>query len=150
MKRLAIFFAAALLLFVYSCKDEDPVDYPITGTWKPIQMVQNTVDNNNTTTNTETYIYGDCEQSGRWVFNEDKSGRLIEKKLFGTSTCIEMQNVTFNYTYEKNTGKLILDYINKSEKGAITAVTETTMNLKVEEVNAAGYISKTYSLVRVN
>lgn len=143
-----IFFAAALLMIVSSCKDDDPVEFPITGVWKPIQMVRNTVANNNTSTTTETFPYSDCEQAGRWIFDENNSGKRMEKALFGTN-CVETINKTFNYSYDKKTGKLNLDYVNTSEKGTITNVQESTMNLKIEQTNQTGYVSETYSLVRI-
>lgn len=144
-----ILFAAAFLLFLGGCKDDDPVEYPITGTWQPTQMVKNTVANNDTTTTTETFIYTDCEKEGRWTFNEDKSGKAVQKEMFGGTTCVQTKNATFNYTYDKLSGKIIIDYINFSEQGAITDITEKTMNLKIEEFNASGYISRTYTLQKI-
>ncbi len=149
MKNLIILFAAAFLVILTGCKDDDPVEYPIVGVWQPTQMVKNTVANNDTSTTTETFIYSQCEMDGRWIFNEDMTGSVLLKEMFGGTTCVQTKNATFKYTYDKLSGKLIIDYINLSEQGAITDVTESTMNLKIEEFNASGYVSKTYSLVKI-
>ncbi len=149
MKNLIILFAAAFMIILTGCKDDDPIEHSIVGVWQPTQMVKNTVANNDTTTTTETYIYSQCEMDGGWIFNEDLSGSVLQKEMLGGTTCVQTNNATFKYTYDKLSGKLIIDYINLSEQGAITDVTESTMNLKIEEFNASGYVSKTYSLVKV-
>ncbi len=147
MKKLLFLFAGLFLLFT-SCKDDDtPQEYKITGTWKPIKMVQTTVVDNGQPS-TETFIYESCQLESRWVFNDDLSGHSLQRKVVNT-TCVTQQDAGFTYVYDKNTGDILIKYITFEDNGKISDVAENTMNLRIEMINQNVYQSKTYSLVRV-
>ena len=79
MKKLLLLLAGMFIL-VTSCKDDAGPEYKITGTWKPIKMVQTTVIDNGQPTS-ETFIYETCRLESRWKFNEDLSGHVLEKDI---------------------------------------------------------------------
>lgn len=150
MKKIIFLFAGLFLLFVIQgCKD-DPIEYPqITGTWKPVKMVE-TIINNNVKTS-ETYTYTTCQQESRWKFNEDNSGHVLLKKDLGTP-CVVSLDSNMSYTYDQKTGDITINYLTGQDKGKVSDITDTTMNLKVESIDLDLdiYESQTYTMVRVN
>ena len=146
MNKLYLLFAAAFLI-LSSCKEDDPPQrLSIEGTWKVLKMVQTTViDGGQPDTN--TYVYEDCEQQSRYIFNADFSGKTI---VYGflNATCILKSDDPMTYQYNDKTGEIYIKYVAEKDEGMVSDLTETTMNLKVEIIKPNIYESKTYTLVK--
>lgn len=147
MKKLLFLFAGLLLLFT-ACKEDSDPEYKLDGTWKPVKMVQTVVVDNGQPV-TDTYIYNTCQLESRWKFNADLSGHVLRKDEVNT-TCVIQQDQDFTYVYNKKTGDIEIQYITFQDKGKVTDLTESSMNLKIETTNQNVYTSKTYTMVKVN
>src|SRR5690606_36461763 len=91
------------------------------------------------------------QQLSRWTFNEDKTGSVLEQDDTFTACHIAFQS-NINYQYNPKTGEIVINYLTGQDTGKISDVTDTTMNLKIEEIdlNADTYESQVYTMVRVN
>lgn len=150
MKKILLFCAALFAFsFLLSCDDDEVVKSNIVGVWKPVKMVETTADS--TGSNSESYYYTDCQQLSRWTFNEDKTGSVLEQDDTFTACHIAFQS-NINYQYNPKTGEIVINYLTGQDTGKISDVTDTTMNLKIEEIdlNADTYESQVYTMVRVN
>ena len=80
MNRILLLLSFSLL-FLTNCKqDEDPVALSIAGTWKPVKMVETIVINGGQP-DSNTYVYDDCQQMSRFVFNADLSGKVKKASI---------------------------------------------------------------------
>lgn len=148
MKKLALIFAAMLLLVFTGCNDtEDEPTYSIVGNWQPIKRVETTVTNN--TPVTENYDYTDCQKESRWVFNEDSSGKQITREQVGT-ICATVSDKNFIYVYNKNSTAIEMSYQGVVEYGRVTSLNNEMMNIIVEETVGNVYYSETYTFKKVN
>lgn len=149
MKKLLLFFAALFCIsFMVSCEDDAVVKSNIVGVWKPVKMVETVVDNSGS--NSETYYYSDCQQMSRWVFNENNTGSVLSQDDTFTA-CHTVFQSTINYQYNYKTGEIVINYLTGQDKGKVSDITDTTMNLKIEEIDldTDTYESQVYTLVRV-
>ena len=148
MKKIFLLFASALL-FLMNCKgDETPQPLSIEGNWKVLKMVQTTVINGGQP-DSDTFLYTDCEQQSRYLFNGDTSGKVtVYGPLNGGCQLLDEKGMT--YQYNPKTGAIAINYIAEKDEGVVFDLTETTMNLKVEVVKPTIYESKTYTLVKAN
>ncbi|ODS87808.1 lipocalin family protein [Chryseobacterium lacus] len=151
MKKIILFFAGLLLLTTLSCDNEDPIVYPeVTGVWKPVQMVKTVVNNVNAPTS-ETFLYGDCQQESRWEFREDGTGKILWRVQLNPTSCTTAFEQNLQYDYNNSNGDIVINYITHQERGKAMDITETSMNLKIETINADTqvYESQVYTLVKV-
>lgn len=149
MKKIFLLIAAFFAFsFLMNCDDDEVVKSRITGVWKPVKMVETTVDS--TGSNSETYWYTDCQQLSRWTFNEDNTGSVLRQDDTFTTCHIAFQS-NINYQYNPKTGDIVINYLTGQDTGKISGLTDTTMNLKIEEIdlNADTYESQVYTMVRV-
>lgn len=132
MKKTYYLFALwTLLATLYSCREESSTEqhHSIVGTWKPIKEVVTRVDLQNTATS-ELFTLDDCQQSTRYTFNADLSGRLI-KKSKRNDLCEQDFDTSFNYQYH-NDGKFNMQSIHTEfQQGDISFHDANTMNLKL-------------------
>ena len=148
MKNIFLLFATALL-FLMNCKeDEAPQPLSIEGNWKVLKMVKTKVINGGQP-DSDTFLYTDCEQQSRYLFNEDLSGKVT---TYGplNGACWLIDEKGMSYQYNAKTGAIEINYIAEKDEGIVFDLTETTMNLKVEIVKPTIYESKTYTLVKAN
>ena len=146
MKKLVLFFASILLFAAMGCKDDEPVvKKSISGKWKPVKMVETTVSDN--VTASETYIYTPCQQESRWIFKNDKKGSVVMKDDTYTECHTKFES-NLTYEYNDKTGDIKLNYLTSEDNGKVSDLTESTMNLKIETLNAEVYKSKVYTLVK--
>lgn len=148
MKKLIYLFASLFVLTIVSCDEDEPVRPKITGTWMPVKMVETTVTNNNSVS--DSYVYSTCQQESRWNFKENNSGNvwLRDDTYVACHTKFESN---FTYQYNDKTGDIVINYLASQDQGQVFDVTESTMNLKIEtlDTNADVYNSKVYTLVKV-
>jgi hypothetical protein len=148
MNRILLLLSFSLL-FLTNCKqDEDPVALSIAGTWKPVKMVETIVINGGQP-DSNTYVYDDCQQMSRFVFNADLSGK-VKKQGYLNQQCMLLSDENMSYVYDSKTGAITLQYTGTKEVGVVSDLTETTMNLKVEILEPNIYKSQTYTLVKSN
>ncbi len=148
MKKIFLLFASALLLFLMNCKeDEVPQPLSIEGTWKVLKMVKTTVINGGQP-NSDTFLYTDCEQQSRFVFNDDFSGKVISYGPLNGG-CLLLDDRGMTYEYNGKTGAIVIKYIAEKDEGAVFDLTENTMNLKIEIIKPNVYESSTYTLVKI-
>ncbi|PIE50461.1 MAG: hypothetical protein CSA38_03395 [Flavobacteriales bacterium] len=150
MKKILVLLLG-LLLFSTSCKKEDePMLMPsIVGEWKPVKMVETKVKTTDILSETKAYYYDDCQQQSRFIFNEDLSGHVLLKDTYGGADCLVVKDEPLDYIYDNKTGKIVLHYVTLEDEGKVSEVTENSMNLQIEEKDDDVFISKTYTLERV-
>lgn len=154
MKKI-LMLLVGLLLFTTSCKNDDDStvqNNSIVGVWKPVKMVLTTVNANEILANSQSYYYDedDCQQESRYTFNEDLSGHVYIKDNYGGTNCLLIQDEALTYTYDENTGDITLQYITLKDEGKISDLTDSSMNLQIEETEGDVYTSRTYTLEKVN
>lgn len=152
MKKILILLVG-LLLFTTSCKNDDDSTVQknsIVGVWKPVKMVLTTVNANEILANSQSYYYDDCQQESRYTFNEDLSGHIYIKDNYGGTNCLLIKDEAFTYTYDENTGNIMLQYVTLKDEGKISNLTSSSMNLQIEKTEGDVYTSKTYTLEKVN
>ncbi|MCC2589708.1 lipocalin family protein [Chryseobacterium sp. MFBS3-17] len=150
MKKILLFLTAVFSIgLLVNCDDDPVVGQSIAGTWKPVKMVETVVDS--TGSQSETFYYSDCQQLSRWVFNKDNTGSVLEQDDTYTSCHVKFQS-NLNYEYNDKTGEITLTYITFQDQGVVLDLTDSTMNLKIENVDLVNdvYISETYTLVKTN
>ncbi|MFC6269177.1 DUF5004 domain-containing protein [Frigoriflavimonas asaccharolytica] len=148
MKKIFLLFATALLFLINCKEDETPEPLKIDGSWKVLKMVNTTVQNGGQPL-TQTFMYTDCEQMSRYVFNADLSGKVkVQGPLNGG--CQLLSDKSMVYNYNSKTGAILITYTAEQDEGFVTDLTATTMNLKTEIIKPSVYESRTYSLVKAN
>ncbi|WP_185146656.1 lipocalin family protein [Chryseobacterium sp.] len=148
MKKLALIFAAILLLVITGCNNtEDQPTYSIVGNWQPVKRVETRV--TNSTPVSETYIYTDCQKESRWVFNEDSSGKQTTHDEVGT-ICATTSDKNFTYAYDKNSTKLQMSFQGVIEYGRVISLDNENMNIIIEKTVANVYSSDTYTFKKIN
>ncbi len=151
MRKILLFFVGLLMFTTLSCDNEDPIVYPeVTGVWKPVQMVKTVVNNVNAPTS-ETFLYSDCEQESRWEFRENGTGKILWRVELNPNTCTTAYEQNLQYDYDNSTGDITINYLTHQERGKALDITETSMNLKIENLDpdTQVYESTVYSLVKV-
>lgn len=148
MKKFFLFFVSILFISISSCKEDDPVYPKITGTWKPVKLVETTITNSNSVS--DTYIYTTCQQESRWIFKDNNTGSVWLRDDTYT-ICHTKFESNLTYTYNEKTGEITINYLTGQEKGKVSDITDTTMNLKIETLDEDTdvYNSKVYTLVKV-
>ncbi|WP_027381342.1 lipocalin-like domain-containing protein [Chryseobacterium daeguense] len=155
MKKLALLFAGLSLFVATGCSDDNdnnPMEYPLVGTWQPIKEVHTLVAVGETPISDEI-TYTDCEKEGRWVFTSS-NGKRMEKGDSPTTPgqCDVTFDRNFTYTYDKDSKAIQIKYqgIVEPDKGKVTTLNETTLNLTIEDTSdPTEYTSVTYTMKRI-
>ncbi|MDF2833324.1 lipocalin family protein [Chryseobacterium indoltheticum] len=154
MKKLALFAGLSLLAFT-GCNDDDAPEqvFPLVGTWSPTKEVRTQVPADGSGFSDEI-VYTDCQKEGRWVFNENSSGKRTNKDMAGTitPTCSTTSERNFTYIYNASEKNFEIKYQGTvvSDKGKVTLLNAETLNLKIEDTtDPTIYKSTTYTFKRI-
>ncbi|MFL9834911.1 lipocalin family protein [Chryseobacterium terrae] len=153
MKKLALFAGLSLLAFT-GCNDDDAPEqvFPIVGTWSPTKEVRTQVPSDGVGFSDEI-VYTDCQKEGRWVFNENSSGKRTDKNMTGMpATCSATAERNFTYVYNSSDKNFEIKYQGTvaAEKGKVTLLNAETLNLKIEDgTDPTIYKSITYTFKRI-
>ncbi|WP_419869715.1 lipocalin family protein [Chryseobacterium sp. CT-SW4] len=154
MKKLALLFTGLSLLAITGCNDDDTPEliYPIAGTWQPVKEVITVIPTGGGGYSDEI-TYSTCQQESRWIFNENSSGQRTDNEEVGTpAVCSVISDRSFTYVYDKKEKDFEIKYQGTAatEKGEVTLLTETSLNLKIEDMTDPNqYKSVTYTFKRV-
>ncbi|MDH6251173.1 hypothetical protein M2347_000900 [Chryseobacterium sp. H1D6B] len=154
MKKLVLLFAGLSLLATTGCKnDDDPVTYPLVGTWQPTKEVRTTIPVGGGGFSDEV-TYTTCQQESRWIFNDGGSGKQTIRGEAPTTpiTCTTISDRNLTYIYTKSDNRIEIKYqgIVTPDKGKVTTLNETTLNLTIEDTtNPTEYHSTTYTFKRI-
>lgn len=153
MKKLALFAGLSLLAFT-GCNDDDSPEqlFPIVGTWSPTKEVRTQVPANGLGFSDEI-VYTDCQKEGRWVFNENSSGKRTNRDMAGSpATCSTISERNFTYVYNSSEKNFEIKYQGTvvADKGKVTLLNAETLNLKIEDTtDPTIYKSTTYTFKRI-
>src|SRR5690606_41943226 len=133
MKKILLFCAALFAFsFLLSCDDDEVVKSNIVGVWKPVKMVETTVDS--TGSNSESYYYTDCQELSRWTFHEDKTGSVLEQVDTFTACHIAL-HININYQYNSVSGEIVFNYLAEQDTVKIFDITDATMHQKCDKID---------------
>ncbi|AZB31748.1 MULTISPECIES: lipocalin family protein [Chryseobacterium] len=153
MKKLALFAGLSLLAFT-GCNDDDVSEqiFPIVGTWSPTTEVRTQVPADGVGFSDEI-TYTDCQKEGRWVFNENSSGKRTNRDMAGNpAICSTISERNFTYVYNSSEKNFEIKYQGTvvSDKGKVTLLNAETLNLKIEDTtDPTIYKSTTYTFKRI-
>ncbi|MGO4710026.1 lipocalin family protein [Chryseobacterium sp. 2TAF14] len=153
MKKLALFAGLSLLAFT-GCNDDDAPEqvFPIVGTWSPTKEVKTQIPADGVGFSDEI-VYTDCQKEGRWVFNENSSGKRTNKDMAGSpAICSTTAERNFTYIYDSSEKNIEIKYQGTvvPDKGKVTLLNAETLNLKIEDTtDPTIYKSTTYTFKRI-
>ncbi|KQR93832.1 hypothetical protein ASG01_08195 [Chryseobacterium sp. Leaf180] len=155
MKKLALIFAGLSLMAISGCNnsdDNEQPEYSMVGTWKPIREVRTSVPTGGGGV-TDDITYTTCQQDGRWLFNENKTGKRTDKGEVGNPlACSTTSDRNLTYNYNKEDTSIEIKYAGTivSDIGKVVYLDQTTMNLRIDDnTNPTVAKSTTYTLKRV-